>query len=88
LSPTGSCVLDNTRISSTLEVRRMKKNAIYNLFKYAAVAGNVLFVLWMLSNGIDEGFKGTIYQILSYIGLTLLLTLNTVLLLQKDKTSG
>jgi hypothetical protein len=66
----------------------MKKNAVYNLFKYVAVAGNVLFVLWMLANGIDEGFKGTIYEIASYIGLTLLLTLNTVLLLQKDKTSG
>jgi hypothetical protein len=66
----------------------MKKDAVDNLFKYAAVAGNVLFVLWMLSNGINEGFKGTIYQIVSYIGLTLLLTLNTVLLLQKDKTSG
>jgi hypothetical protein len=66
----------------------MKKDAIHNLFKYAAVAGNVLFVLWMLRNGIDEGFKGTIYQFVSYIGLTLLLTLNTVLLLQKDKNSG
>jgi hypothetical protein len=66
----------------------MKKDAVDNLFKYAAVAGNVLFVLWMLSNGINEGFKGTIYQIVSYIGLTLLLTRNTVLLLQIDKTSG
>jgi hypothetical protein len=66
----------------------MKTNAVYNLFKYAAVAGNVLFVLWMLLSGIDEGFTATIYEIASYIGLTLLLTLNTVLLLQKDKTSG
>lgn len=66
----------------------MKKNGVYNLSKHAAIAGNVLFVLWILRNGIDEGFRGTIYEILSYVGLTLLLTFNTVLLLQKDKTSG
>lgn len=66
----------------------MNENAVYGLLKYAAVAGNILFVLWMLLNGIAEGFKATIYEIASYIGLTLLLTLNTVLLLHKDKTRG
>jgi len=52
--------------------------------KYPAVAGNVLFILWMTYNGIDEGFKGTVYQKLSYIGLTMLLVLNSFLLLRKD----
>jgi len=67
----------------------MGKNANYSFFKYAAVAGNVGFVLWILYNGINEGFKGTIYEIISYAGLIILLSLNTALLLLKQKeTSG
>jgi len=48
--------------------------------KVLAVAGNALFILWMLYNGIDEGFRASAYQLASYIGLTLLLLLNSVLL--------
>ena len=62
----------------------MNLKGFTTLLKYAAIAGNVLFVLWLTYNGIDEGFKGTLYQIMSYIGLTLLLALNTVLLLRKE----
>ena len=61
----------------------MKNINLYDVFKYLAVAGNVLFILWVTYNGIDEGFRGTIYQILSYIGLVGLLVLNTVLILRK-----
>ena len=65
-------------------MRRINKT-IYGVFKYAAVAGNVSFVLWMLYNGIEESGSGqaTIYQIISYIGLFLLLTLNSILLFLK-----
>ncbi len=62
----------------------MDKTTIINLFKYLAVAGNLLFILWITYNGINEGFKGTLIQIFSYIGLSLLLVLNSVLLLRKD----
>lgn len=61
----------------------MNKN-IYNLFRYAAIAGNVAFILWMLMNGIDDGFKATHYQIVSYVGLFLLLALNSFLILKKQ----
>ena len=61
----------------------MKNINLYDIFKTLAVAGNVLFILWITFNGIDEGFRGTIYQILSYIGLVVLLVLNTVLILRK-----
>ncbi len=63
----------------------MNKTSIIALFKYLAVAGNVIFIVWITYNGIDEGFKGTLIQILSYIGLTLLLVLNSVLLLRKER---
>ncbi len=50
------------------------------VLKGLAVAGNALFILWMLYNGIDEGFRASAYQLASYVGLTLLLLLNSVLL--------
>ena len=63
----------------------MKNISLYNLFKYLATAGNVLFILWVTYNGIDEGFNGTLVQKVSYVGLMLLLVLNTVLILKKGK---
>ena len=58
----------------------MNKKYVFRLFCYAAMLGNLMFVLWILYNAIDEGFKGTPYQVASGIGLILLLTLETVLL--------
>jgi hypothetical protein len=56
------------------------------IFKYIALFGNLLFILWMLYNGMDEGFIGvTGPEIVSYIGITLLLILNSALLLKKNK---
>jgi hypothetical protein len=59
----------------------MDKNLFFKLFRAAAIMGNVVFILWITYNGIDEGFKGTPVQVISYIGLVTLLLLNTVLLL-------
>ena len=50
-----------------------------------AIVGNVLFILWMTWNGIDEGFAGTSMQVTSYLGLTLLLILNSALLMKHAK---
>ena len=63
----------------------MKNIGLYNLFKYIAVAGNILFILWVTYNGIDEGFRGTLVEKASYVGLMLLLVLNMVLILRKEK---
>ena len=38
----------------------MKNIGIYKLFKNVAIAGNVIFVLLVLLNGIDEGFRGAL----------------------------
>jgi hypothetical protein len=54
---------------------------IKNPLTVLAVAGNILFVLWILYNGINEGFEGTVPEKLSYIGLMGLLAVNTILLL-------
>ena len=41
----------------------MKNINLYNLFKYLAIAGNMLFILWVTYNGMDEGFSGTLLEI-------------------------
>jgi hypothetical protein len=65
----------------------MDKTGIYTGLKVLVVAGNVLFVLWMRFNGMDEGWKATPYQIMSYAGLTVLLALNTYLILRKTHSA-
>ncbi len=55
---------------------------------YLAVGGNVLFVLWILANGIDEGFQARGPQIASYVGLVGLLLLNSFLLLRRRSEEG
>jgi hypothetical protein len=50
------------------------------VLSYVAIVGNVTFALWMLYNGISEGFRGTRPEVVSYAGLTALLVLNTSLL--------
>ena len=67
----------------------MTQNPVLSLLRIIAIAGNVVFILWITYNGIDEGFKGTLPQIASYIGLTALLILNIVLLsIKNDRTKG
>jgi len=57
------------------------------LLKFAAISGNVLFILWISYNAIDNGFKGTPAEIVSAIGLIGLLSLNSILLLKKTQIS-
>jgi hypothetical protein len=47
---------------------------------YAAIAGDAAFIAWLLFNAIDDGFRGTAPEIASWIGLTVLLAVNVVLL--------
>ena len=54
-----------------------------NLFLILAVAGNILFMLWMSYNAVADRFAGTFYEKLSYIGLIVLLVINTLLLLSR-----
>jgi hypothetical protein len=55
-----------------------------DLLRYAVIAGNILFVLWILYNGISEGFRGTRHEVLSYIGLIVLLVLNSLFLIGRQ----
>ena len=61
----------------------MKNSETYNLLRYIVIFGNILFILWILYNGINEGFRATIYQKISYFGLITLLVLNSILVYDK-----
>jgi hypothetical protein len=49
--------------------------------RYAAIAGNIVFLLWILYNGVNGGFRGTRPKVVSYVGLAVLLLLNAILLI-------
>jgi hypothetical protein len=51
--------------------------------KYLAITGNAVFIAWLFINGLDEGFKATNVQLVSYLGLTAVLLLNIFLLSHK-----
>jgi hypothetical protein len=57
-----------------------KRAKTYNLLRYIAMLGNLIFILWIIYNGIDEGFSDNSVMIFSYIGLIVLLILNIALL--------
>ena len=56
----------------------------FKFIRYIAIFGNVIYILWILLNGIDEGFSGTTVQVVSYVGLIFLLILNIILLYRKS----
>jgi hypothetical protein len=64
----------------------IKNPNIYNLLRYVAIFGNLIYILWILYNGINEGFKniGSV-QSVALIGLIFLLILNIFLLLDMKK---
>jgi hypothetical protein len=59
----------------------MQNKNLSAFMRNAAIAGNILFILWMTFNALKEGFSGTIYEKLSYVGLVCLLALNSYLVL-------
>ncbi len=61
-----------------------KESSIFiTLLTLAALAGNIMFMLWISYNAIAEHFRGTVYEKLSYIGLMGLLIVNSILILRK-----
>ena len=66
-----------------------KENSpIIELLSWLAIAGNILFVLWILYNGINESFQGTTIEKISYITLMGLLSVNALLLIRKNRKHG
>ena len=68
--------------NSFLIIGRTSQNMIelIQLVRYAVICGNVLIVLWMLFNGIHEGFKATLAEKIIYLSMFVLLAINSMLL--------
>ena len=62
-----------------------EKSPLTELLSMAAIAGNILFVLWILYNGINESFQGTTIEKISYISLMGLLIVNAYLLIRNRR---
>lgn len=56
-----------------------------NLLRILAIAGNALFILWVIFNAMDSGWKGTLPQIFSSIILVVLLLFNIFYLLNQPR---
>lgn len=57
-----------------------------HMWRNIALFGNIIFILWIVRNGIDEGFRGVgSVQAVSLSGLIFLLILNFVLLWKSKK---
>ena len=59
-----------------------EKSLLTDLLTLPAIAGNILFVLWILYNGINESFQGTTIEKISYVTLMSLLAVNAFLLIR------
>jgi hypothetical protein len=65
----------------------MTGSGSYRFLRYVVAAGNVVYILWILRNGINEGWRGSPVEVVSYIGLLLLLILNTLLVLRRERSA-
>ena len=53
-----------------------------DFLKNVVITGNIILILWVLYNGINEGFDGTRAEIFSYIVFIILLAVNSFLLIK------
>jgi hypothetical protein len=61
----------------------MNSTQLITLLRYAAISGNIFFILWVSFNAMDEGFSGTLPEKISYVVLMGLLVTNCFLLIIK-----
>ena len=61
------------------------QSLVMKYLMHLAVAGNIIYILWILYNGMDEGFRGSLVQIVAPLGLVVLLVLNIALLTKKGR---
>ena len=61
-------------------------STLATLLFWPTIAGNLIFILWVLYNGMIEGFGATLPEKISYIGMTALFLINSFLLLLNKKT--
>ena len=66
----------------------MRNKQSISFLRYAAIVGNFLFILWILFNGIKEGFKAPLTENFHYVAVMGLLAINTVLLFSRTQQAA
>lgn len=66
-------------------VKQNGSGSILNLIKVLTIAANIIFVLWILINGINESFQGSMIEKISYISLMGLLSVNSFFLIRSRR---
>ena len=66
----------------------MRNKQSISFLRYAAIVGNFLFILWILFNGIREGFKAPLTENFHYVAVMGLLAINTVLLFSRTQQAA
>ncbi|MCB1059311.1 MAG: hypothetical protein KDB65_03685 [Calditrichaeota bacterium] len=62
------------------------KSPISHLIRSLVIAANILFILWILFNGMNENWSGTPVEKVSYSSLVVLLILNAYLLSRRRRS--
>lgn len=65
----------------------MIKSRLTLTVSYLAIAGNVLFIFWIMFNAMDKGFKGSLPEKISFFAIIVLLAANAILLLNQIKNN-
>jgi hypothetical protein len=65
----------------------MPDKPLISFLRYAAIVGNIVFLLWILSNGIKEGFKAPTEEKFYYIGVMALLAISSLCLFNRTSES-
>ena len=64
---------------------KTEKSILMEMLSLLAIAGNMLFLFWILYNGINENFQATTIEKMSYVTLMGLLTVNAFLLFRNRR---
>ncbi len=80
-------LLRGSRKKETISTKGMEeeKTSLTKVLSWVAITGNILFMLWMTYRRLNESFKGSIYQQISYIGLMGLLLVTIALLFRERR---
>ncbi len=70
---------------STKNISHKSMSPLFSLLTIVSILGNIIFCIWILYNGINEGFEGTRVEKFSYIALMGLLAVNALLLIRSRK---
>jgi hypothetical protein len=56
------------------------KSPTYKIIRSLVILGDILYFLWIFYNGIDDDFHASPMQLVSYVGILILLVVNAIII--------